>query len=211
MNITKPVRGFLLAGAATISAIAILPTTQRPVSAASAITTPAFIADRAIVPPEGHGVSVAMGTGDNLYVLLGDGRVVQKFNASLVPLPYTGTGNGGGVGNGPNQWGGGTGIAVYRGGPGNTNVLNDRIIAGDRVNDRIKVLDAFGNLIFQFGTTGASKGQFHGTIAAIEVDQATGKDLRGRRARIRAHPEIRHQWQLRKDVGLGGQNRRRTV
>ncbi|MEA2874278.1 MAG: tripartite motif-containing protein 71 [Hyphomicrobiales bacterium] len=176
MNITRPVRGFLLAGAATISAIAILPTTQRPAAAASAITTPAFMADRAIVPPEGHGVTLAMGTGDNLYVLLSDGAQVQKFDATLTQLPYTGTGNGGGAGSAANQFGASTsGIAVYRGGAGNTNILNDRIIVADRVNNRIKVLDAFGNLVFQFGSGGTSKAQFSGTITAIDVDQVTGK------------------------------------
>jgi len=205
VNITKPVRGFLLAGAATISAIAILPTSQRPASAASAITTPAFIADRAIVPPEGHGVTLAFGTGDNLYVLLSDGAQVQKFDATLTQLPYTGTGNGGGAGGAANQFGASTsGIAVHRGGAGNTNILNDRIIVADRVNNRIKVLDAFGNLVFQRRhQQGAIRRDHHGD----RCRSGDRQDLRARWAGIRARAEIRHQWQLRKNVGLGRQDR----
>jgi tripartite motif-containing protein 71 len=147
-------RGFI--GALAAVAIA-LP------AAAAAVNTPTFIADLAITPQEGHGATLAVGTGDFLYVLLADGAQVQKFDANLVQQPYIGTGKGTG-----------TGIAVYRGGAGNTNPLNDRIIVADRVNDLVRVLDAFGNLVFQFGGTGAGKGEFHGTITAIDVDQASG-------------------------------------
>jgi hypothetical protein len=147
-------RGF--AGALAALAIA-LP------AAGAAINTPIFIADLAITPQEGHGVSIATGTGEAFYVLLSDGAQVQKFDANLVQQPYAGAGKGTG-----------TGIAVYRGGAGNTNPLNDKIIVGDRVNERILVLDAFGNLVFQFGGPGSSKGEFHGTITAIDVDQVSG-------------------------------------
>jgi DNA-binding beta-propeller fold protein YncE len=162
VSATKRTRSLHFTGAMLIGAVAFLPAGGGPLSAAT--TTPVFVTDRAITPPEGHGVTLAIGTGDNLYVLLADCACVQKFDANLAPLAFNGAGKGVG-----------TGIAVYRGGVGNTNPLNDKVIVADRLNDHINVLDAFGNLIFQFGTTGDSKGQFHGTITAIDVDQVTGK------------------------------------
>lgn len=161
----------------SIAIVTVLTTvmTSSATNAATGISTPTLLASAAIAPAETHGVSVALGTQDYLYVLLSDGAQVEKFDINLVQLPFVGTGNGGGVGSGSNQFGASTtGIAVYRGGAGNTNPLNDKIIAADRVNNRIKVLDPYGNLIFQFGAGGSSKGQFHGTITAIDVDQTTG-------------------------------------
>jgi hypothetical protein len=176
MNLTKLSRGLSSAIASICGVFTFLHASTVPSSASTAFTTPTFISALPITPMESHGVTLAFGTGDYLYVLLSDGAQVEKFDVNFVQQPFTGTGNGGGAGSGANQFGASTtGIAVYRGGVGNANPTYDKIIAADRVNNRIKVLDQYGNLLFQFGTNGTGKGQFDGTITSVDVDQTTGE------------------------------------
>lgn len=126
---------------------------------AFAFTSPTFISDHAISPAEGHGVSIVSDSANNIYALLSDGATVQKFDVNFNPLPFAGTGTG-------------TGIAVYAG--ANADPSDDHIYVADRTGNRINVFGVNGNFLFQFGSSGASKGQFAGTIGAIEIDQATG-------------------------------------